>query len=144
MPCWHLRDAEAARHEEEQEAKDRVRQSWEERILELNNALVSARAATKNAKLAETMDHPWEGRIVTRQEAQYARFTRTVTRTVTIKGFVRTYRPGVELPQNRRNFVAIGDVLVFSLRKDGTPGKDYEFFKRNEADWELEVSPVDA
>lgn len=134
-----VRELESSRDEKAREAAQVVRNSYGPRLRELQDAAAAAKKALFDATVAATTDHPWEGKIVTREETQYSRFSSRVTGIKTIRGFVRTYRPGVELPQNRNNYVKISDVLVFALKKDGTPGKDYEFFKRHEADWKLEA-----
>ena len=134
-----VRELESSRDEKAREAAQVVRNSYGPRLRELQDAAEAARKALFDAKVAAATDHLWEGKIVTREETQYSRYSSRVTGIKTIRGFVRTYRPGVELPLNRRNYVKIGDVLVFALKKDGKPGKDYEFFQRREADWKLEA-----
>lgn len=132
-------DLERERDQRAAEAAQAVRNAYGPKLRQLEDAKEAASLAVYKARVAATTDHPWEGQIVTREETQYTRFGSKPFGTKTIRGFVRTYRPGVELPQNRNNYVKISDVLVFALKKDGTPGKDYEFFKRHEADWKLEA-----
>jgi hypothetical protein len=134
-----LREAEGDMQRAIYNASDAIKAEWRPRLHALREAKNKAEAARLEAEVAATTDHKWEGQIVTREETQYARYSSKVTGIKTIKGFVRTYRPGVELPLNRTNFVHIGDVLVFALKKDGTPGRDYEMFSRNEANWTLDV-----
>jgi hypothetical protein len=134
-----LHDAEQEVRREIREATAAVNARWSDRIDALARAKYAAQANEREATLAATVDHPWEGQIVTREVTTYAAYSSKPFGTKTIRGFVRTYRPGVELPLNRRNtWVDIGTVLVFALKKDGTPGKDYELF-RVHADWKLEV-----
>jgi hypothetical protein len=128
---------ERERDQKAGQAAQAVRNTYGPKLRELEDAKAAASLAVHKARVAATIDHPWEGQIVTREEQQYGRYGGKLLGTKTVRGFVRTYRPGVELPQNRSNYVKIGDVLVFALKKDGTPGKDYDFFKRHEADWKL-------
>jgi len=132
-------ELERERDKKAAQAAQAVRNAYGAKLRELEDAKAAAATAVYKARVAATTDHPWEGQIVTREEAQYGRYGGKLTGTKTIRGFVRTYRPGVELPGNRNNYVKIADVLVFALKKDGKPGKDYEFFQRHAADWKLEV-----
>ena len=132
-------EMERERDQKASEAAQAVRNAYGPKLRHLQDAKAAASLAVFKARVAATTDHLWEGQIVTREEVQYARYTAKPVGTKTIRGFVRTYRPGVELPHNRNNYVSVGDVLVFALKKDGTPGKDYDFFKRHEADWKLET-----
>jgi hypothetical protein len=132
-----VREMERERDQKASEAAQAVRNAYGPKLRPLQDAREAAAKAAYEARVAAATDHKWEGQIVTREETQYARYSSKPTGLKTIRGFVRTYRPGVELPQNRNNYVSIGDVLVFALKKDGTPGKDYDFFKRHEADWKL-------
>jgi hypothetical protein len=134
-----LREAEGDLRRAIQEASNAIKKQWRPRLNALGEAKVKASNARREAEIAATDDHKWEGRYVTREETTYSRYSSKAFGLKTIRGFVRTYRPGVELPRNRRNIVSIGDVLVFALKKDGKPGLDYENFKRHEADWKLEV-----
>jgi hypothetical protein len=134
-----LRDAHSARDEELRASRDAITAKWASVIDPIQSAVYNAKQALHDAETAAVQDHEWEGQYVTREENQYSRYSLKITGIKTVRGFVRTYRPGVKLPQNRNNYVKIGDVLVFALKKDGTPGKDYEFFQRHEADWKLEV-----
>jgi hypothetical protein len=134
-----VHDMERERDQKASEAAQAVRNAYGPKLRPLQDAREAAANAAYKARVAATTDHKWENQYVTREETQYSRFGGKPTGLKTIRGFVRTYRPGVELPQNRNNYVKIGDVLVFAPKKDGTPGKDYEFFERHAADWKLEV-----
>ena len=134
-----LHGAEQDQRREIEEATAAIKARWSDRLDDLARAKTAAQKNEREATLAATADHEWEGQYVTREETQYARYTGKPTGTKTIRGFVRTYRPGVALPQNRRNtWVDIGTVLVFALKKDGTPGKDYELLRVHQ-NWKLEV-----
>lgn len=133
-----VRKLESERDQKARDAAQAVRNEYGPKLRVLTDAAEAARRAVFEARLAATKNHEWEGKIVTREETQYSRYSSRVTGVKTVRGFVRTYRPGVELPMNRNNYVSIGDVLVFALKKDGTPGKDYERFERHATEWKLE------
>jgi len=132
-----LRKLERERDEEISEAKERVRVAWQDRIGEASSAYYRAREDARDALVAASVDHEWEGKIVMRLTDRYARYGSRVLGQTVERGVVITYRPGVTLPEStaRYNYPAIGSQIVRFLKKDGTPGVKFE---RLTDSWKLE------
>jgi len=123
------RDVEASRSEEAR------------RLSRIVNETCQAARAAENAAV---VPHEWEGRKVVMIEPILNRWSAAPTgKFETRYGIVETWKNGAEMPLNagwRQKSTRAGDVIVRSIKKDGSPGLAFVSLNqagRNGARWEL-------
>jgi hypothetical protein len=123
------RDVEASRSEEERRLNRIANEAWQ---------------AVRAAENAAVVPHEWEGRKVVMIEPILNRWSSVPTGKFNTKyGVVETWKNDAEMPLNagwRQKSTRAGDVIVRSIKKDGSPGLAFVHLNQtglNGAIWEL-------